>query len=531
MSETTLNSEEEAQDNETTTKSPVSEQRTLGGAGVTLAVMSIADVVGHMGLTGLVVGGLASYVVWRHGHEVYSLLGREIGLSEMSARFKHKETGASNPKKRTLWQKAWNIHPQVPSEAEDGIVEDTRDEKETIEEYTRPAEIFAEDTTEVDGPAMRRITIEEAIKHIDSNSYQVYVGRSLTDENGRAMKMSFRGKHLKFIGASQRGKSSEIAALMSIIAATHDPAHVQVAILDLEDKTGRLFADLPHIKRIRVNCNEVRLHATTVDQVLEYLIYITKFMEFRYQMAPAVLAQQSIFIVYIEEFLRLRRMLKARIATSTPGPKREKAQRDYAALIDCIDALAARGLKAHMQLWLCAQVDYVDEDLREALANVMEGMSFCVRPSAAAAAGFTRSDLIVKNRHTNRVGQCVVETTDLTDLVQAIEFDLAARLLEHEVAHPQAPLYQSPVFEVGTEPLQEETPSGNEEGLPLMPPLPLRSQKVSVEDAYTAWQNGAKSIRKIERTLGIPYNQARDLVIEMERRGLITPQTQAAADE
>ena len=120
---------------------------------------------------------------------------------------------------------------------------------------------------------------------------------------------------------------------------------------------------------------------------------------------------------------------------------------------------------------------------------------------------------------------------DLTDLVQAIEFDLAARLLELEAAHPQAPLYQSPVFEVGTEPLQEETPSGNEEGLPLMPPLPLRSQKVSVEDAYAAWQNGAKSIRKIERTLGIPYNQARDLVIEMERRGLITPQTQAAADE
>ncbi len=88
MSETTLNNEEEAQDNETTTKSPVSEQRTLGGAGVTLAVMSIADVVGHMGLTGLVVGGLASYVVWRHGPEVYSLVGREIGLSEMSARFR-----------------------------------------------------------------------------------------------------------------------------------------------------------------------------------------------------------------------------------------------------------------------------------------------------------------------------------------------------------------------------------------------------------------------------------------------------------
>ena len=236
MSETTLNNEEEAQDNETTTESPVSEQRTLGGAGVTLAVMSIADVVGHMGLTGLVVGGLASYVVWRHGPEVYSLVGREIGLSDVSARFRRKDAGASNPMKRTLWQKAWNIHPQLPTEAESSPGEVTQDE-EIIEEHTLPINIFAEDTAEDDGHAMQRITVEEAIKHTSYNSYQVYVGRSLTDENGRAMKMSFRGKHLKFIGASQRGKSSELAALMSIITATHDPAHVQVAILDLEDKT------------------------------------------------------------------------------------------------------------------------------------------------------------------------------------------------------------------------------------------------------------------------------------------------------
>jgi hypothetical protein len=530
MSDTTPNSEEEVQNDETTTESPASEQRTLGGAGVTFVVMGLLDVVGHLGLTGLVVSSLASYVVWRHGPEVYSLVGREIGLSDVSARFRRSRAGASNPRKRTLWQKAWNIHPQIPAGAGDDTEEATQHE-EIIEKRLLPARIFTEETSEDDGPTMQRITVEEAIKHTVHNSYQVYVGRSLTDDIGRAMKMGFRGKHLKFIGASQRGKSSEIAALMTIIAATHDPAQVQVAILDLEDKTGRLFADLAHIKRIRVDGREVRLYATHVDQVLEYLIYITKFMEFRYRMEPAVLAQQPILIVYIEEFLRLRRMLKARIATAPPGPKREKAQRDYAALIDCIDALAARGLKAHIQLWLCAQVDYVDEDLREALANVMEGMSFCVRPSAAAAAGFTRSDLIAKNRHTNRVGQCVVETTDLTDLVQAIEFDLAARLLELESAHQEAPLYQSPAFEVDTDTFQEEMTSDNEADVSPVLPIPLRSQKVSIEDAYAAWQNGAKSIRKIERAFTIPYNQARDLVIEMERRGLIPPQTQAAADE
>jgi len=54
---------------------------------------------------------------------------------------------------------------------------------------------------------------------------------------------------------------------------------------------------------------------------------------------------------------------------------------------------------------------------------------------------------------------------------------------------------------------------------------------VSIEDAYAAWQNGATGIRKIERAFTIPYNQARDLVIEMERRGLIPPQTQAVAGD
>ena len=171
-------------------------------------------------------------------------------------------------------------------------------------------------------------------------------------------------------------------------------------------------------------------HAHDVDQVLEYLTYIAKFMDVRYKLPQSELERQPILIVYIEEFLRLRRSLKARIATASPGPAREKAQRDYARLLDSIDALAARGLKARIQLWLCAQVDYVDPDLRDALANVIEGFSFCVKPTAAQAAGFTRADYLARNHAQNRVGQAVIETTDLTDIIQAVEFPLAARLRE-----------------------------------------------------------------------------------------------------
>ena len=99
-------------------------------------------------------------------------------------------------------------------------------------------------------------------------------------------------------------------------------------------------------------------------------------------------------------------------------------------MLECIDALAARGLKARIQLWLCAQVDYVDPDLRDALANVVEGFSFCVKPTAAQAAGFTRADYLARNHAQKRVGQAVIETTDLTDIIAAVEFPLAARLRE-----------------------------------------------------------------------------------------------------
>src|SRR5205809_322648 len=123
MSDQILNNEEEMEQPARALDS--SEQRTIGGAGVTLAVMGLIDVLGHMGPTGLVVSGLASYVVWRHGPEVYGLVQHELGLPDLAARFGRKKERV--PNKRTFWQKAWNIHPQGHEETE-------ADEEETIDE-------------------------------------------------------------------------------------------------------------------------------------------------------------------------------------------------------------------------------------------------------------------------------------------------------------------------------------------------------------------------------------------------------------
>src|SRR5207248_9328229 len=87
-----------------------------------------------------------------------------------------------------------------------------------------------------------------------------------------------------------------------------------------------------------------------------------------------------------------------------------------------------------VQLLMCAQVDYRDDDFQEALINITGGMSFCVRTSAALAAGFTRTDLLKRNVEADAKGQAVVETPDCKDLVLAPEFDLKRKLLAFEQA-------------------------------------------------------------------------------------------------
>src|SRR6185312_4267191 len=97
-----------------------------------------------------------------------------------------------------------------------------------------------------------------------------------------------------------------------------------------------------------------------------------------------------------------------------------------------VSEIARRGLKVKVQLLMCAQVDYRDEDFQEALINIAAGMSFCVRVSAAQAAGFYNAELLKRNVLDDKKGQAVVETPDCKDLILAPEFNLAKRLLAFE---------------------------------------------------------------------------------------------------
>ena len=438
MSDQILNNEEEM---EQPARAPdSSEQRTIGGAGVTLAVMGLIDVLGHMGPTGLVVSGLASYVVWRHGPEVYGLVQHELGLPDLAARFGRKKERV--PNKRTFWQKAWNIHPQGREETE-ADEEETIDEEHAQEDLHEGDSVFTAPSASTEVPGVSRITIEQAVEHTTRNSYEVWIGRSLSRPINPAVKINFYKRHLKLIGASQHGKSSMAAALLDAITRTHDPSVVQVALLDLEDKTGRLFQEMPHIARVRKHGEAVRLHARSYEQVLEHLGYISALIDLRYGMSDEEIERQTLLIVYLEEFVDLKDYFKQRV-NAVESDEKEQAKRDYAQLVYYIKKIAARGLKVLVQLLMCAQVDYRDDDLQAALVNVTSGMSFCVRPSAAQAAGFYQTELLARNAKEDKIGQAVVEMPDCKDLILAPDYDLAARLKALNIHHIHS-IHSSPV--------------------------------------------------------------------------------------
>src|SRR5260370_4794427 len=205
------------------------------------------------------------------------------------------------------------------------------------------------------------------------------------------VRMNFYKRQLKLLGASQHGKTSMATALLECILRTHDPNYVQVALLDHENKASRLFANAPHIAKVRVGERVVRLHAHSEQQVLEHLEYLVSLIDYRYNhLSEEELEQQPLVIVYLEQFIDLKDYFKHRIDLAGKD-NNEQARQDYARLFFCIKQISRHRLKVLVQLLMRTQCDYRDEDLQEALINVTSGMAFCLRVTAAQAAGCSQT--------------------------------------------------------------------------------------------------------------------------------------------
>src|SRR2546421_9007523 len=76
---------------------PVNQAATFAGS--TLVTMGLVDVLAHLGPTGLLVGGIASYVAWKHGPELYEYVREKLPSPAPTAP-KQPEPLEQQPRKR-----------------------------------------------------------------------------------------------------------------------------------------------------------------------------------------------------------------------------------------------------------------------------------------------------------------------------------------------------------------------------------------------------------------------------------------------
>ena len=398
-------------------------------AGASVPIVESIIAISHGGIVGGIVGLGVSGLVWLFADEM-AKNGRGITLPAPSSKQRAARSGQPGIFERMLTGK------------------DDREE-DNVDQAPAPRDpLFQKASGAEDTGGIERLTVDQIVANSTQNDFKIWIGRSLTLDGNPAMQINFYKNHFKFIGGSQKGKSSMVAAFLEIVTRTHDAKHIQLILLDMESLTSWLFADLPHVAKMRVQSGEtVKMHATNKEQVLQYLIQSVAIMNKRYETIQregiAALKKMPVMLVYVEEFLRLKAYFKAQIKIAK---NKEQAESDYATLIYCINELAGRGLKSRMQLLLCAQMDYADEDFREAMGNIGCGFSFCVRQEAALSAGFTNAKLLAANERSKKVGQAVVETPDCNDLILAPQYDLEARLEawqdENDEETDLEPLYQ-----------------------------------------------------------------------------------------
>jgi hypothetical protein len=256
-------------------------------------------------------------------------------------------------------------------------------------------------------------TFEECLNRVETNSLNFCIGKSLS--TSEYTMVDLKRTHLLLIGTTQKGKSTQSASIMEMLVKKHNPTHAQLALLDLEDLTCNLFAQEPHVLTLNRNGKRIKAIARSAQEVAVYLGYLVDEMDARYQLAPKEREKLPHVLIYIEEFLDLKRRIRD-----------EKTRKDMA---DAFTQLAIRGLKANMHLMVCAQASYSEDDFREAMAQLTGTlMAFCAPPRLAQSAGFMNYDLLKKNFLAKQPGQFVLEGTGQTDLCTAPQYDLKAKL-------------------------------------------------------------------------------------------------------
>lgn len=258
---------------------------------------------------------------------------------------------------------------------------------------------------------VQRPTQEQLLAALENNHESFTFSPGINKTDGSVVIVSLtKVPHLKLVGSTGFGKSCLAGAVIDQTTETNSPQKLQLALLDLEHKTSRLYEDLPHVASVHVGKRLVQLVATDADEVAEHVEYLKKELDRRALLSQQELRKTPVLLMYVEEMLAL---------SYEPFDAKTLAR-----LFANLTILAVRGRKYGMFLLAAMQIDYSTDELKVASKMFRFRGAAAVDVTAARASGFINTDLIKQNFQTARKGEFVVEFPSFSNIVIAPDYDV-----------------------------------------------------------------------------------------------------------
>jgi len=290
------------------------------------------------------------------------------------------------------------------------------------------------------GPQIRQPSMRTIINEIEPGSLSVSPGVRV--DTGELVVLSIEDAvHFKLIGSSGFGKSCLAAALLEQAITLNTPDLLQIALLDLEHKTSRLFEASPNVATLQIGRRSIPMVATNADEVATYLGYLKSELDRRACLSETDLEGLPILLMYVEEMLSLQYEVDEKLLTR---------------MLADLSVLAIRARKYRMFLLACAQTDYSTPELKTAQKQFRTRIAYAIDTTAARAAGFMSTDLIKHNFANSQKGdgQFVLETPGVAALMLAPVFDVRQKLLAKERATTSRTALAQPLHTASTDDAQ-----------------------------------------------------------------------------
>lgn len=266
------------------------------------------------------------------------------------------------------------------------------------------------------GPTIARPSQEAILDQLPYNSFVVSPG--VNADTGEIVLVNLlEVPHVKFIGAPGFGKSCLAASILDQVSQTNDRQHLQLALLDCEHKTSRLFEQNENIARVRVGGRIVDLVATHADMVAVQLGFLKREMMRRAELSESELDRTPVIIMYVEEMLSLQYEVDPKLLQQ---------------MVDDILILAVRARKYRMFLLSCMQTDYSTTEMKVSQKMYRFRGAAAIDPTAARAAGFQNTDLVKVNFASGQKGQFVIEYPGFSNIVLVASYDVKRKLQQLE---------------------------------------------------------------------------------------------------